>query len=136
MTLSKEKTVSLTKALVNKNCAIVSGMAKGIDSYAHTQCILDGGYTVAVLGCGLDICYPKEHDRLMSSIAENGVLISEYPPGAPPKKYNFPRRNRLIAAISDEIYVVEAGRNSGALITADYGEKYGRKVQFCYEQNF
>lgn len=127
----KKKTLELTEQLVERNASIVSGMAKGIDSYAHTKCLLSGGYTIAVLGCGLDICYPKEHDKLMNEIAKKGLLLSEYPPGSKPYSYNFPRRNRIIAALADEIYIVEAGKKSGALITAEFGEKYGKKVYFC-----
>ncbi|MCI6858207.1 MAG: DNA-processing protein DprA [Eubacterium sp.] len=124
----KEKTAALSKKLVQEGKTIISGMAKGIDSYAHTACIRNGGYTIAVLGNGLDICYPKEHNLLMKRIEENGLLVSEYEPGVPPSKYRFPRRNRIMAAMADEIYVTEAGRGSGALITADFGRKYGRKV--------
>ncbi|MDY3714362.1 MAG: DNA-processing protein DprA, partial [Blautia sp.] len=109
-----------------------SGMAKGIDSYAHTACLKSGGYTVAVLGNGLDICYPCEHRKLMEQIAEKGLLISEYPPGIRPAKYRFPCRNRLISAWSDKMIVVAPGKGSGALITAEYEKKYGRKVEVIY----
>ena len=103
-------------------------MAKGIDSYAHTACLKAGGYTVAVLGCGLDICYPSEHRLLKQRIEEQGLLLSEYPPGTLPHSCHFPKRNRIIAAWSREIYIPEAGKKSGAWITAAYGEKYGRRV--------
>ena len=83
---------------------------------------------LAVLGCGVDICYPKEHARLYEEINIHGCIISEYPPGTSPRGYLFPRRNRLIAALSDEVYVIDAGRNSGANLTAGYCEKYGRGV--------
>lgn len=126
----KTRTLSITADLVEKDVSIVSGMARGIDSYAHTKTLMMGGYTIAVLGCGLDICYPKEHDKLMEKIAENGLLLSEYPPGTPAYGFNFPKRNRLIAALADEIHVVEAGKKSGALITAEYGEKYGKRILF------
>lgn len=82
----------------------MSGMAKGIDACAATVCINEGGYTIAVLGNGLDICYPSEHQLLMDKIREKGLLISEYPPGTRPTRYNFPKRNRLISAWSDKEY--------------------------------
>ena len=126
---AKLQVVKLTERYVSDNTAIISGMAKGIDSYAHTACLKAGGYTVAILGNGLDICYPSEHAKLMEYIAEKGLLISEYPPGTQPAKYRFPRRNRLISAWSDKLVVVAAGRGSGALITAEYEKKYGRDVE-------
>lgn len=126
----KEKAVQLAEGLTLKGKNIISGMAKGIDSYAHTACIVNGGYTVAVLGNGLDICYPKEHDLLMKRIEEHGILLSEYEPGVPPSRYTFPRRNRIIAAIAEEIYIPDAGKGSGAYITAKFGEKYGRIVHY------
>lgn len=126
----KMRTLLLTEQLIQMGTTVISGMAKGIDSYAHTKALMIGGYTIAVLGCGLDICYPKEHDRLMKRISERGLLLSEYPPGTPAYSYNFPKRNRIIAALADEIHVVKAGKKSGSLITAEYGEKYGKKVYF------
>ena len=77
---SKQKTVFLASECAQKKITVVSGMAKGIDSYAHTVCLNTGGYTVAILGNGLDICYPAEHNKLMKCIEEKGLLISEYPP--------------------------------------------------------
>lgn len=114
--------------LSKQNISVVSGMAKGIDGYAHTACIKSGGYTIAVLGSGLDICYPPEHKDLMEKIIENGAVISEYPPGVRPDPKHFPRRNLLISAWSYKILVVEAGRKSGALITASYGKQYEREI--------
>lgn len=125
---AKQKAIKAAEECVKRENAIISGMAKGIDSYAHTACLRSGGYTVAILGNGLDICYPSEHIKLMESILENGLLISEYPPGKAPTKYNFPQRNRLISAWSDQLIVIEPGKGSGALITADFEKKYGRKV--------
>lgn len=126
---SKQKTVSLASECARNQIAVVSGMAKGIDSYAHTACLNMGGYTIAILGNGLDICYPNEHHKLMNCIEENGLLISEYPPGTFPDKYRFPRRNRLISSWSDKVFVIESGKGSGALITAEYSRKYGREVE-------
>ena len=114
--------------VVNKNIAAISGMAKGIDSYAHTAAIKEGGYTIAVLGNGPEICYPKEHERLYEEISKNGCILSEYPPGTEPREYRFPKRNRLIADLSDRLYVIDAGRISGTKTTAQNAVKYGRKV--------
>ena len=118
-------------AYTEKQTAVISGMAKGVDSYAHTACLKAKGYTVAVLANGLDICYPSEHEKLKECIENKGLVISEYPPGIRPTKYTFPKRNRLISAWSDELIVVAAGKKSGALITADYSKKYGRKIIYC-----
>lgn len=114
--------------LAKENIAVISGMAKGIDGYAHTSCIKAGGYTIAILGNGLDICYPPEHIELMEKIIENGAIISEYPPGTKPNPRYFPRRNLIISAWSYKILVIEAGAKSGSLITADFGKQYGREV--------
>ena len=125
---AKKQVIDLTEKFVSSNVAIISGMAKGIDSYAHTVCLKNGGNTVAVLGNGLDICYPREHNKLMEYIVNNGLVISEYPPGTLPARYRFPKRNRLISAWSDQLYVIAPGKGSGALITAEYAQKYGRTV--------
>ena len=114
--------------LALNNITVISGMAKGIDSYAHTACLKKGGLTIAMLGNGLDICYPCEHQKLMDEIIANGAIISEYPPGTRPKSCYFPRRNLLICAWAHKILVIEAGAKSGCLITAKYGKKYGRKI--------
>ena len=88
-----------------------------------------GGYTIAIAGNGLDMCYPSEHKKLMDCIIEKGLLLSEYPPGIRPSRYTFPRRNRLISAWAERIVVIAPGKGSGALITAEYGRKYGRQVE-------
>lgn len=128
----KWKTEEIVLEHLKDNRTIVSGMAKGIDGYAHTACINHGGFTIAVLGNGIDICYPKEHDRLMQRIAETGLLLSEYPPGTVPKLYYFPHRKRIIAALSDHLIVIGAGKGSGALITADYAKNMGIPVEYIY----
>ena len=122
----KIETIRLTETLSESGAAIISGMAKGIDSYAHTAAIKTNGYTVAVLGSGVDICYPREHMDLYEAMIETGCIVSEYPPGTPPMRYSFPRRNRLIAALSDEICVIGAGRNSGTRTTIEACERYGK----------
>ena len=131
---TKKVVADLAAAYVEKKTAGISGMAKGVDSYAHTAGLKAGGYTVAVLANGLDICYPNEHQKLKECIENEGLIISEYSPGVRPTKYAFPRRNRLISAWSDELVVVAAGKGSGALITAEYSRQYGRKVRFISEE--
>lgn len=124
----KETTTSLANSLSHKNMAVISGMAKGIDSYAHTAAIKSSGYTVAVLGTGPEKCYPSEHKQLMNRIIETGAIISEFPPNSKVPKQNFIKRNKLIAMLSDQIFVMEATINSGALYTAECGFKYGKEV--------
>ncbi len=124
----KHVTVEAATFLAKNKIPVISGMAKGIDSYAHTACIKSQGYTVAFVGCGVDICYPKEHTELMKKIINNGVVISEYPPGTMPSRQSFPKRNRLISACSEKILVVEAGENSGALITAKYAKEQDKEI--------
>lgn len=124
----KRITVDAAEFLAKNNIPVISGMAKGIDGYAHTACLKAGGYTVAILGCGLDICYPKEHIELMKRIIEKGAVISEYPPGTKPDANHFPMRNRLISAWSTKLLVVEAGEKSGSLLTAAYAKEQNRQV--------
>lgn len=107
---------------------IISGMAKGVDSWCHRGAIDGGGITLAVLGAGCDVIYPPENEALMAEIIRNGAVISEYPPKTPPAEVNFPIRNRLIAALSSTTVVVEAGIGSGALITARYALDYGKEL--------
>lgn len=115
--------------LSKNNINIISGLAKGIDSFAHIGALQAKGKTIAVLGCGLDIVYPKENEDLFKEIIkQGGAIISEYPIGTKPKKNNFPARNRIISGLSRAIIVVEAREKSGALITADFAMEQGRNV--------
>lgn len=125
----KEMAIQRTVQEIKKGHPIISGMAKGIDSYAHTAAVKNSGYTIAVLAYGIDLCYPPEHRRLKEIIAEKGLIISEYPPGTSPHKYNFPLRNRIIAGLSDTLYVVDTGVRSGTETTIRAAQKYGKRVE-------
>ncbi len=118
----------LGESLGRAGVTVVSGMARGIDTSAHQGVLHGEGTTAAVLGCGLDICYPPENRRLRERIVEKGVVLSEFPPGVPPKPAHFPLRNRIISGLSLATVVVEAGERSGALITADCALEQGRDV--------
>jgi DNA processing protein len=121
-------TRKLTSELVQRGVVIVSGLARGIDTIAHHETIALGGRTIAVLGSGLDLIYPSENRRLARMITDHGALISEYVLGTQPDAPHFPRRNRIIAGLSAATLVVEAGENSGALITAENALEYNREV--------
>ena len=117
------------RELSARGMAIVSGMATGIDGAAHVGTLKNGGATVAVLGSGIDVVYPKRHARLYDEIkASNGAVISEFAPGTPVRREQFPRRNRIIAAITSGTLVVEAAIKSGTLITANMAINMGRDV--------
>ncbi len=115
------------KELSSLGFTIVSGLAYGIDTFAHKGA-LEGGRTWAILGSSLDYIYPKGNEKLAYEIREKGALISEYPLGTKPSYYTFPQRNRIISGISQGVLVVEAGRKSGALITASFALDQGREV--------
>ncbi|HEY8368942.1 MAG TPA: DNA-processing protein DprA [Thermodesulfobacteriota bacterium] len=108
----------LGAALAAVGVPVVSGLARGIDAAAHVGALEAGGPTLAVLGSGLDRIYPPEHAALADRVRRAGALVTEYPPGTPPSGWHFPRRNRLLAALSTAVVVVEAGERSGALGTA------------------
>lgn len=118
----------ISKTLVYNDVAVVSGMAAGIDSAAHRAAINQKGKTIAVLGCGVDVCYPRTSMDLYKKICSDGLVISEYPPGTEPKPWYFPMRNRIISAISEAVVVVEAGEKSGSLITALKAAEQGKEI--------
>jgi DNA processing protein len=124
----RELAADFARELSRAGLAITSGMACGIDAAAHEGALAGGGGTIAVLGCGIDIVYPKLNRTLADAIAVNGLLVSEYPPGTPVRAFQFPQRNRIIAALSLGTLVVEATRRSGSLITARLAGDYGRDV--------
>ena len=107
---------------------IVSGMARGIDSIAQEMALRTGQTSVAVLGCGVDVCYPPENRRLYERLEQEGALVSEYLPGTQPQNYLFPPRNRIISGMADLVLVVEAREKSGTLITVDMALEQGREV--------
>ena len=120
---------NLSQELSKRGVTIISGLASGIDSYAHEGAFKNVGKTIAVLGSGIDIIYPKENEDLYKSIIKNGgLIVSEFPLGTKPEKDNFPKRNRIISGLSDGVVVVEAKKKSGALITADLALEQGRSV--------
>lgn len=118
----------LAGELAEQGICIISGMARGVDSAAHKGAMESGGITYAVLGCGVDICYPPENRLLYDRIQEQGALISEYPPGRRPNAWQFPERNRLIAGMSGCVVITEAKEKSGSLITARYALDQGVDV--------
>lgn len=127
----KQATTDITKRLTEAGITIISGMATGIDTFAHQTCVEVKRRTIAVLGTGLDekSIYPQTNINLAKKIIETGgCLISELPPGTPGSKFTFPNRNRIISGLSQGVLVVEAKTKSGALITASYARKQGKKL--------
>jgi len=114
--------------LSKNGLVIVSGMARGIDSAAHQGALEEDGETIAVLGSGVDIPYPRENRSLYTEISKRGLVLSEYPPGTEPLSYNFPIRNRIISGLSLGVFIVEAQAKSGSLITCDCALEQGKEV--------
>ncbi|MEI6601913.1 MAG: DNA-processing protein DprA, partial [Clostridia bacterium] len=119
---------SFAKKLAENGVTIVSGLARGVDTYAHAGALKGKGRTIAVLGNGVDVPYPRENCNLMETIVSNGAVISELPPGTRPSKFSFPQRNRIIAGMSAGVFVTEAGPDSGTRITVDYANEYGKDI--------
>lgn len=125
----REVAFRLARDLSLAGVCVVSGFARGVDAAAHEAALAGGGGTIAVLGCGLDVDYPRENARLKDALRSGGhLLLSEYPPGEEPRAAHFPVRNRIIAGLSSGIVVVEASRRSGSLITARLAADFGRDV--------
>jgi len=124
----KSQASEFSKQLTSFGFIILSGLARGIDEFAHRSCLEVGGKTIAVLGNGLDIFYPQENRELQIEISENGLLLSEYPFQESPTVYSFPQRNRIIAALSRGTLVIEAEKRSGALLTANFCLDLGKDV--------
>lgn len=120
--------LSIGRDLAAANIQVISGMARGVDAGAHQGALAGGGTTVAVLGCGIDVCYPAEHAALRRAIEASGCTLTEEAPGTPPLRWQFPKRNRLIAALAEAVIVVEATPRSGALSTARWAADLGREV--------
>jgi DNA processing protein len=123
-----EKTKYMIEPLVESDWVVVSGMASGIDSFAHRIALLQKGKTIAVLGGGFQHIYPRENKLLFRKIADHGLVISEYPPSMAAKRHHFPERNRIISGLSFGTLVIEATEKSGTLITVDQALDQGREV--------
>ena len=119
---------AIGRCLAAAGVTVVSGMAVGIDASAHEGALSAGGMTVAVLGCGPDVCYPPENRLLMEDIKRSGLIVTEYEPGTPANRYNFPNRNRIISGLCEATVVVQARNRSGSLITAELAAEQGREV--------
>lgn len=124
----------IVKELVLKNYVIISGLAKGIDKISHQIALNNKGFTIGVLGNGIDYYYPKENIDIQKEISKKGLLISEYPPFLCPKKENFPKRNRIIAALCDGLIVIEAKKRSGTMITVNEALNLGKDIM-CVPSN-
>jgi DNA processing protein len=124
----RETAEQFARYLSERGLTITSGLATGIDGASHRGALPSLGGTVAVLGCGIDVVFPRAHAQLAADVAARGLLVSEYAPGVEPQKYFFPQRNRIIAGLSLGTLVVEATRRSGSLITAQQAMDYGREV--------
>jgi DNA processing protein len=119
---------TMAKRAAEYGVVVVSGMATGVDAEAHRGALDGGGRTIAVLGCGPDVCYPASNAKLMERIINNGVIVSEYPPGRKPFGGQFPVRNRIISGLSEAVVVAEAGIKSGSLITVGWALEQNKDV--------
>lgn len=119
---------ALGRGLAGAGVCVVSGGARGIDSAAHRGALDGGGRTIAVLGSGIDVPYPRHNRRLLTEIARAGAVVTEYPPGTPPEPFRFPARNRIVAGLARAVVVVEGAAGSGSMISADHALDLGREV--------
>lgn len=124
----KRAAFTLARDLADAGATVVSGLATGVDSEAHRGALSVHGATIGVLGCGLDVTYPRQNARLYEEIRKDGLLLTEYPLGTKPDGFRFPARNRIIAGLSHGVVVVEAAKKSGSLITAEMALEEGREV--------
>jgi len=124
----EKQTKEFSRMIAGMGVSIISGMARGIDGIAQRTAVESGGRTYAVLGCGVDVCYPEEHIRLYEQISQDGGIISEYFPGTQPAAGLFPLRNRIISALGDVLLVMEAREKSGTLITVDMALEQGKEI--------
>lgn len=124
----KEMASQLVRDLVKHQVTIISGLARGIDGHAQQAALQSGGRTIAVLGSGIDVIYPSDNRALAERITQNGAVLTEFPPGTPPERGNFPIRNRIISGLSLGVVVVEAPERSGAIQTANLASEQGREV--------
>jgi DNA processing protein len=123
-----EMAETISRDLARSGITIVSGLARGIDAACHSAALKEGGRTIGVLGCGIDVAYPRENKALIEEVARMGAVITEFRPGTSPLATNFYRRNRIVSGLSRGVVVVEAGRKSGSLITARHGLDQNRDV--------
>ncbi|MCR8967349.1 DNA-processing protein DprA [Streptococcus zalophi] len=129
--MASQKGIKAVRKIISElgnRFVIVSGLAKGIDTAAHLSILKNGGKTIAVIGTGLDVYYPKENELLQEYLAKNHLIISEYEPKTQPLRYHFPERNRIIAGLSQGVIVIEAKLRSGSLITCERAMEEGRDV--------
>ncbi|MBE6557017.1 MAG: DNA-protecting protein DprA [Ruminococcaceae bacterium] len=124
----RQSAYTISYELAAAEVCVISGMALGVDAVAHAGALEAGGLTVAVLGCGIDVLYPRAHKALRRAIREYGAIVTEYPPGEEPHGYHFPKRNRLISGLSQGVLVIEGNLSSGAMITASRAIAQGRDV--------
>jgi len=124
----EDASAGLASALAGAGACVVSGAARGIDAAAHRGALAVSGATIAVLGCGIDVAYPRQNASLIERIAERGTVLSEYPPGTRAEPFRFPARNRIVAGLSRAVVIVEGASGSGSMITADHALDLGRDV--------
>ncbi|MGM0379529.1 MAG: DNA-processing protein DprA [Bacillota bacterium] len=124
----KKAAFKLSKMLSKKGYTVISGLAKGIDSFSHKGALKGKGKTVSVIGSGIDVIYPKENTKLYLDIVNEGLVVSEFFLGIQPRKYNFPRRNRIISGLSDFLIVIQAGESSGTMITVNHALKQNKEI--------